>query len=171
MLAFVPVMFIITLTLSIVFLTTMEIEETSKFNAVSNDFRQVHSYRVRYAHENDILDGPITVPLGYPFNSFYTYYTEAVEVGEFNLILTWPLVGDENLISDAEEGRIFLSILESNQGAGLYSVQGPKYYAGNYIPNMTGPGGMIGPIPIHGLDTTPPEDVPILVKVSVDDPE
>jgi hypothetical protein len=171
MLSYVPVMVIITMTLSMVFLSTKDLEDTSKLAAVSNDFRHVHSFRVSYAHQNNIVDGPISVNVGYPFNSFYTYYTEAVEVGESNLIVSWPVSSDTDLISDEEEGRVFLSILETNQGAGLYSIQGPKFYAGNYVPNENpATGGRIGPIAISGMDVTPPEDVPILVKVSIDEP-
>jgi len=159
MLPLVPVMFITTILMTIFFVMSLSYGELAMDMTVSNDFMMVHEYRISEADRDSTTDGAITSYPGYPFEHFYTYYTEVHETDRFIAVLTWP---------DGENSSIDLSDTAPHEVLAQFDGRlGRGQYAGIFKPYSPGPGGTLAGFEFVGLDREPETGAPVLLKVFV----
>ncbi|MFG6573603.1 hypothetical protein ACGYLO_18565 [Sulfitobacter sp. 1A13353] len=161
MLPLVPVMFIATIAMTIFYTMSLSYDELQVDPSIANDFLMVHEYRIDVAGRDSVTDGPITDMPGYPFESFYSYYTEVHETDRFIAIATWP---------DGENASISLPDVTSHSILAQYDGQLQQgMYAGTFRPDDTGSGGTLAGFELNGLDREPDSETAVLLKVFIKD--
>jgi|Cruoilmetagenom7_1024161.scaffolds.fasta_scaffold00727_22 hypothetical protein len=159
MLPLVPVMFIATIAMTIFYVMALSHGELQIDPSISNDFLMVHEYRIGLADRDGITDGQITETPGYPFESFYSYYTEIHETDDLIAIMTWPDGASETIDLPDVTTQSILSQFDGRLEQGMYS--------GTFKPYDPGPGGTLAGFQFSGLDQEPDPETAVLLKVFI----
>lgn len=154
MLSFIPLMLLITLTLTFLYADQAYRLENNQNFAVASDFVRVHEWRIEEADRMNIIDGQVISTPGYPFVAFSRYYTEIHDAGAFRFVMTWP-VNDDGMSENLSAG-----LADS-----LRKASGRTSYTGTFQPRENGNGGSIGPYRIIGTDRLPDPGTTVLLKV------
>lgn len=157
MLIIVPMMFFTTIAMTIMFISQISSEELDSRKALANDFSMIHEYRVEYIEAQDVTDGEVTVAPGYPFQPYYNYYTEVVDMEDYVATLTWPETPASGIYLP-ENKKDLLRIVEARLHRG--------FYAGNWIDADEEGSGRVSHFDITGLDKQPQDGDPVLIKVT-----
>ena len=157
MIFLVPVMFIITLTMTIIGMAEQNRQDLQMSNTIAGDFAMVHEWRVNHVEMNAITDGEITITPGYPFVPFYDYYTEVHETNEFIAVVSWPEGSVGSIVLDERGERDLLASLEGRVNRG--------FFIGNFTSYGPGAGGRVVSFDLIGLDVEPEDGDPVLLKI------
>lgn len=157
MIILVPVMFVITLSLTFLFLSHAVQEELSISNVIARDFAMVHEWRSDRVERQNILDGEFDDTPGYPFVPFHDYYTEVHETEDYIAVVTWVDDHDGSESTPHENATDLLFNIESQLKRGSYS--------GNFKSYGDNSGGKIAAFELVGMDRQPEDGVPIIAKI------
>jgi len=159
MLPLVPVMFIATIAMTIFYTMSLSYGELQVDPAIANDFKMVHEYRIAAAEQDGITDGQLTAEPGYPFQSFYSYYSEIHETDRYIAVVTWPDGANSSINLPDVTTQSILAQFDGRLAQGMY--------AGTFRPYATGTGGTLAGFDLSGLDQEPDSDTAVLLKVFI----
>jgi quinol-cytochrome oxidoreductase complex cytochrome b subunit len=162
MLIMVPIMFIVTIAMTFLFMAQIYAGETDISHAIANDFAMVHEWRSGQVKLEGLRDGEFDILPGYPFEPFYEYYTEVHETDAFIAVVTWPIASLGTVVLPADDNRDLLANLEGRLNQGFYS--------GNFKSYGIDAGGRVTSFDLVGMDEQPIDGSPVLLKIFSKEP-
>jgi hypothetical protein len=157
MLVFVPVMFFITLAMTILSFTSAVDEELAIETSLARDFEMVHSHRAEIAERDSLVSGTISDVPGYPFKEFYGYDTEVIEDTHYIIVVSWPTSTDGSVTLPQPDDRDYLASISSRNDN--------TFYKGNFQVNEDGTGASMAGFDLSGLSSPPVDGTPMLLKI------